>query len=71
MAARNVFAFIMASEYIIDLCAADKERHVDKVKDSTKKSMETHSIRTKTEVYPSVSTVFVEFVPFIRCWFVG
>ena len=33
-------AFIMAYEYISDLSAADKERHVEKVRDFTKKEYE-------------------------------
>ena len=37
MAERNVLAFIMAYGYISDLSTADKERHVEKVRDFTKK----------------------------------
>ena len=64
-------AFIMGYGYISDLSAADKEKHVEKIRDFTKKEyMRTRSIRRKTEVYPSVCPVFVrsfvEFVPFIR-----
>ena len=33
--------------------------------------MKTHSIYPKTEAYPFAYTVSIEFVPFIRCWFVG
>ena len=34
------FALIMASGYLNDLWAADQERHMDKVKDSTRKEYE-------------------------------
>lgn len=56
------------------LSIADKERHVEKVSNFIKRSMKTHSILPKTEIYPYVCPAvrsFAEFVPFIRCWFVG
>ena len=40
MTVSNVLAFIMAYGYISDLSAADKERHVEKVKEFTKKEYE-------------------------------
>ena len=40
MADRNVLAFIMTCGYINNLSDADKERHVDKVRDFTKKDYE-------------------------------